>query len=74
MEAREPSNISYAWKSILWGRDVIKRGATWRIGSGNSIHIWGDKWLPGKFNNKIISSPIARENTTMVSSIIDQTN
>ena len=27
MEARAPSNASYAWKSILKGRDVIKRGA-----------------------------------------------
>ena len=27
MEARALSNASYAWKSILKGRDVIKRGA-----------------------------------------------
>ena len=71
MEAREPSNASYAWKSILRGRDVIKRGAAWRIGNGNSVHIWGNKWLPGKFNNKIVSPPIARESTAVVSSIID---
>ena len=74
MEAREPRNISYAWRSILRGRDVIKRRAAWRIGSGNLVHIWSNKWLPGKFNDKIILPPIARENTTMVSSIIDQTN
>ncbi|KAL0008483.1 hypothetical protein SO802_009985 [Lithocarpus litseifolius] len=67
LEAKEPSNALYAWKSILRGRDVIKRGATWRIGNGNSVHIWGDKWLPRKFKNKIISPPIARENTTMAS-------
>ena len=27
MEAKEPSNASYAWKSILQGRDVIKKWA-----------------------------------------------
>lgn len=74
MEAREPRNALYAWKSILRCRDVIKRGAAWRIGSGNSVHIWGDRWLPGKFNNKIISPSIARDNTTMASSLINQTN
>ena len=36
-ETRAPSNASYAWKSILKGRDVIKRGAVWRIGTGTSI-------------------------------------
>ena len=33
-----------------------------------------DWWLPGKFNNKIISPSIARDNTAMFSSLIDQTN
>ncbi|KAK9993813.1 hypothetical protein SO802_023516 [Lithocarpus litseifolius] len=61
----KPSNALYAWKSILQGCDVIKRGAAWRIGSGNLVHIWGDKWLTRKFNNKIISPPIARESTAM---------
>ena len=74
MEAREPSNASYAWKNILRGCNVIKRGVAWRIGGGNLVHIWGYKWLPRKFNNKIISPPIARESTAMVSSIIDQKN
>ena len=37
MEARASSNASYAWKSILKGRDVIKHGAVWRIGMGTSI-------------------------------------
>ena len=39
MEAKNPRNASYAWKSILKGRDVIKRGAAWRIGSGLSDQV-----------------------------------
>ena len=30
---------SYAWRSIL-GRNVIQRGARWRVGDGKSINIW----------------------------------
>ena len=42
MEAKTSSNASYAWKSILKGREVIKKGAAWRIGNGNSVWIWSD--------------------------------
>ena len=31
---------SYAWKSILRGRDIIQRGALWRVRSGEKINIW----------------------------------
>ena len=53
---------------------MIKRGAVWQIGNGKSVHIWGDRWLPGTVNNKIISPAIIANNSTMVSSLIDQTN
>ena len=34
---------SYAWKSILSARDVIRRGVVWRIGDGASVSIKEDK-------------------------------
>ena len=40
MEAKESSRGSYAWRSILYGRDVIKRGACWRIGTRQKVQIW----------------------------------
>ena len=46
MEAKEGHGGSYAWKGILKGTEVIQRGAKWRVGNGNSIKLWGDKWLP----------------------------
>ena len=42
MEATNLANALYAWKSLMQGREVIKRGGPWRIGLGNSVHIWGD--------------------------------
>ena len=48
LEAKDSPSASYAyaWKSILKGRDVILKGALWRIGDGKRVRIWGDNWLP----------------------------
>ena len=46
LEAKESSSGSYAWKSILQGRDVILDGACWRVGNEKSIKIWQHHWLP----------------------------
>ena len=56
----------------MWGRDVIKRGSRWRIGSGTLVHIRGDSWLPSKANPKLLSPYIVDSNITFVSNLIDQ--
>ena len=33
---------SYAWKSILKGRDVVSKGMQWRVGNGSKIRIYQD--------------------------------
>ena len=55
MQAKAPSNASYAWRSIIRGREVIRKGEQWRIGDGHSVRILGDKWIPEINNPKIIS-------------------
>ena len=46
---------SYACKSILGARDVIRRGMVWRIGNGQDVRIKEDRWLPIKSNRTAIS-------------------
>ena len=58
MEVTESQAGSYAWRSILKGREVLKEGMHWRVGDGSSIQIWSDPWLPLEFL-PFISSPIA---------------
>ena len=53
MEATSPSSASYAWRSIIKGREVIQRGAVWRIGDGRSVSIWGRRWLLAKHSPKL---------------------
>ena len=42
LDAKETPFASYAWKSILKGREVIKKGALWRVGDEKQIRIWGE--------------------------------
>ena len=57
MEAKELATSSYAWKSILKGREVIQMGARFRVGKGKNIKIWQHHWLPIK-HPPLVSSPI----------------
>ena len=57
MEANDSSVESYAWKSILKGRDKIQRGSRWRVGDGRKIKIWQHHWLPIK-HPTTITSPV----------------
>lgn len=38
---------SFIWRrSLLSSIEIVKEGMFWRIGNGQMVRIWGDKWLP----------------------------
>ena len=37
------------------GRNVLDRGLRWSIGNGQSVRIWGDRWLPTHNSFKVTS-------------------
>lgn len=37
---------SYVWRSVLWGREPLKKGLRRRIGSGNDTLNFSDPWIP----------------------------
>ena len=47
LQAKPRSGISYTWRSILNGLEVLKTELIWRVGNGESIKIWDDPWIPG---------------------------
>jgi hypothetical protein len=55
LEANLGTRPSYAWRSILVGRELFKEGCFWRIGDGKSVSIWGDKWIPRPSTYSIFS-------------------
>jgi hypothetical protein len=38
--------MSYTFRSILRGVELLKEGLVWRIGDGSNVNIWDDPWLP----------------------------
>lgn len=40
------SDLSYMWKSLLWGREFLLKGLRYRIGDSSSIKTASDPWLP----------------------------
>ena len=71
-KAKLGSSPSYTWRSIFNGLEVVKRGTWWRIGNGERIHIWEDKWLPTPTMYKVISPPKHFNDYPRVSTLIDR--
>ncbi|XP_013674098.1 uncharacterized protein LOC106378528 [Brassica napus] len=36
---------SYAWRSIIFGRELLRKGLIRSIGDGRDTHVWTDKWI-----------------------------
>ena len=60
----------YAWKSLLKGREMIMRGARWRIGTRDAISIWNDAWLPSLVHPRILSPVVTDYSNSSARSLI----
>ena len=49
---------------------LVKKGIQWNVGNGDSIHVWGDKWLPSPSMFKITSPRKFLHIETRVSELI----
>ncbi|XP_050386228.1 uncharacterized mitochondrial protein AtMg00310-like [Argentina anserina] len=46
MAAKLKAGESYAWRSIMAGRKVLKLGLRMQVGIGEQINVWSDPWMP----------------------------
>ena len=74
MDIRCSTRASFAWKSILKTRTVIQKGVRWRIGRGDSVCIWRDKWIPPPSSGLPLSPPNLLDAEACVSSLIQHSS
>lgn len=55
LEATAHDGISYSWRSILRGLDLVKQGYIWRIKDGSNVNIWSDPWIPRPWSRRVIT-------------------
>lgn len=36
---------SSVWRGVLYGNSVISKGVKWRVGYGDNVLFWTDRWL-----------------------------
>ncbi|XP_018463709.1 uncharacterized protein LOC108834892 [Raphanus sativus] len=45
LDVRMGNKVSYAWKSILFGRELLQKGLKYSVGDGRDIHVWSEPWM-----------------------------
>jgi hypothetical protein len=71
LEAKLGSRPSFAWRSIFSSCDLLGEGLVWRVGNGEKIRIWKDKWLPSPSTFRVLSPLISLGPNETVSKLID---
>jgi hypothetical protein len=61
----------YAWRSIQGSCGLLKECLIWRIGNGNKVKIWGEKWLPKPITYTVQSPPNTLNQELLVCDLID---
>ena len=51
---------------------MVKYGLRWRIGNGESVKVWGDKWLPNPTTVKVVSPRGFMHHDTKVGELINK--
>jgi hypothetical protein len=72
LDADLGSRPSFAWRSILSSKDIIRSGGIWRIGDGENVSVWGDNWLPKPGSSDVYSPKPGNIQNMKVCELIDR--
>ncbi|CAL9236452.1 unnamed protein product, partial [Arabidopsis halleri] len=62
---------SYGWRSICSARSPVNKRLIKRVGSGNSISVWEDPWIPAQFPRPAKSNGSINDPSLKVNMLID---
>ncbi|XP_041020459.1 uncharacterized protein LOC121262108 [Juglans microcarpa x Juglans regia] len=68
------SNASYLWRSFMAAKQVLQEGLVWRIGNGEAVNIWHDRWIPCPSTFKVQSPLKEGYEGRLVSTLIDKSS
>ena len=72
MEASSaPAVASHGWRSILLGRDILKKGLGWSVGNGVDIRLWQDPWLSLSHPKCPFGPPTLAASSLLVRDLLD---
>ncbi|XP_010468779.1 PREDICTED: uncharacterized protein LOC104748899 [Camelina sativa] len=63
---------SYVWRSIVSARSLVNKGLIIRVGSGDSISIWTDPWIPAQSPRPAVSKGPLQDPSLKISHLIDR--
>ncbi|KAG7576566.1 Ribonuclease H domain [Arabidopsis thaliana x Arabidopsis arenosa] len=64
LQAGTGNRVSFGWRSIQQGKELLQQGLRVRIGNGQNTRIWSDPWLP-TLPPRPASGPILDVNMTV---------
>lgn len=64
---------SYAWRSILFGWELLSKGLIKSIGNGRSTSVWGEKWIMDEVPRRPVNRQTLIDVNLQVSSLIENT-
>lgn len=59
LEAKRKGNLSFVWRNLMETQEIIRKHNRWRVGDGDTILIWRDRWPLDKDNPKIETPPLS---------------
>jgi hypothetical protein len=63
---------SFAWRSIWNAKCLLQDGLVWKVGNGEHIRIWGDRWIPHTQTHMVQSSICLLNRESTVNELINQ--
>ncbi|WOL13087.1 hypothetical protein Cni_G21856 [Canna indica] len=72
LEAEAKSNSSWGWRSILKGRELLRKGLRIQVGSNTILHALGTPWIPMEPSFSVYGPAPHPSSSVLVSHLFDK--